>query len=605
MRKNCGCSIILIFCLVVVAARRNPKSRSIPGPTLKAIPGGISWRGQYDTGQIEAYGRDSIRVRVGKQLHTDAPGSILATPEIDDADLGKFVVSCTDISGNITNGDIKAVIMSPTADADSDHTCCSSTGMVTIAFYRVSTGEEILSEYYPLHGRPARDIRPHARGSSLISASVSFNAYEGESFYGLGQHQHGKLDQKGLVIDLAQYNTEVAIPFMLSSRNYGFVWNVPSRGRVEMSVDKTRWYAEAAQQVDYMVIAGGSSFDVMERLVEATGHSPSLPEYATGYIQCKLRYASQAELLNVTREFKRRGLPLSMIVVDYLHWAHQGDWAFDNRSWPDPAAMVKEINGDGVEVMVSVWPTVEVASVNYPTMSANGMLVSTEAGGGSQGTMGITSSFHAYGSEVDAFNPAARDFMWSKLLANYVSYGIKSFWIDADEGGGDGEGDGGAGPDEVYMLGSQPAVGLMYPLYQQRAIYDGLTNLTDTATSTTSSSSSGGSSGSSAMAAPMPGFTLSRSAWLGSQRYGGALWSGDTESTFESLQLQLRAGLNAQMSGIAWWTTDIGGFMLGRNQITDPYFRELLVRWFQFALTCPLFRMHGDRWGAVRSSEEQ
>ena len=113
----------------------------------------------------------------------------------------------------------------------------------------------------------------------------------------------------------------------------------------------------------------------MERLTEATGHSPLLPDYALGYIQCKLRYASQAELLNVTREFKRRGLPLSMIVVDYLHWQHQGDWAFDNRSWPDPAAMVKEINADGVEVMVSVWPTVEVGSVNYQTMSENGMLV--------------------------------------------------------------------------------------------------------------------------------------------------------------------------------------------------------------------------------------
>ena len=153
---------------------------------------------------------------------------------------------------------------------------------------------------------------------------VLFDARDGERFYGLGQHQHGLLDQKGAVIELVQRNTEVSIPFLLSSRGYGFLWNNPAIGRVELGDNGTRWVADSARQIDYWITAGDQPADDPRRYADATGHAPMLPEWASGFWQCKLRYRTQEELLEVAREYKRRGLPLSVIVFDYFHWTHHG-----------------------------------------------------------------------------------------------------------------------------------------------------------------------------------------------------------------------------------------------------------------------------------------
>ena len=153
-----------------------------------------------------------------------------------------------------------------------------------------------------------------------------------ESVYtGLGQHQHGLLDQKGAVIDLIQRNTEVCIPFVLSDRGYGLLWNMPGVGRVELGANRTRWVADGARQLDYWVTTGSTPADIVGRYSKATGLPPVLPEWAAGFWQCKLRYRSQVELLEVAREHHRRGLPLSVIVVDYFHWTRQGEWKFDTE----------------------------------------------------------------------------------------------------------------------------------------------------------------------------------------------------------------------------------------------------------------------------------
>jgi alpha-D-xyloside xylohydrolase len=396
---------------------------------------------------------------------------------------------------------------------------------------------------------------------------VSFRSFPDERFYGLGQHQHGLLDQKGAVVELVQRNTEVCVPFALSNRGYGFLWNMPGIGRVELGASGTKWVADAARQIDYWVTAAPTPAEVVSQYSKATGLPPMLPEWASGFWQSKLRYRTQEELLAVAREHKRRGLPLSVIVVDFFHWTRQGEWKFDPAEWPDPQAMVDELKALGVELMVSVWPSVNPDSENYGEMDRRGLLV------GNVGSLPLNMPFWDKGSNSQVFvryydstNPEARSYVWDKVRQGYGRHGIRAFWLDACE------------PEMLpedpesdwFHIGPGAEVRNVYPREHARGFAEGLW-----------------ASGEKEI------LTLCRSAWAGSQRYGAAVWSGDIDSTFDALAKQVPAGLNIGISGIPWWTTDIGGFKGGDP--SSAHFRELVVRWFQFAVFCPLFRLHGVR----------
>ncbi len=435
-----------------------------------------------------------------------------------------------------------------------------------LCFFHARTGELLAAEpeaKFTQH--PARRWRPVGGGAYRLEAS--FISFENERFYGMGQHQHGLLDNKGCVIGLEQRNTEVSIPFLVSNRGYGFLWNNPAIGQAELGFNQTRWVAEATRQMDYFIVVGDSPADLLERYAEVTGHAPMLPEWAAGFWQCKLRYRTQEELLAVAREYKRRGLPLAVIVIDYFHWTMMGEWKFDPACWPDPAAMVKELDEMGVKVMVSVWPAVNIYSENYEMMRAQGYLARSEQG--SQVHMFLYDTFpgrNAPLSFYDATHPGARRYIWEQVRENYYKYGIKVWWLDADE------------PELIpydhslvhYHLGPAQEVGCIYPLMHQQGFHEGMR-----------------------LEGEEEIITLSRSAWAGSQRFGAAVWSGDIASRFEVLRAQVAAGLNIAMSGIPWWTTDIGGFHGG--DVNSPYFRELIIRWFQYGVFCPLFRLHGVR----------
>ena len=232
---------------------------------------------------------------------------------------------------------------------------------------RNDTGAELLRE------QPAHFWWPGSRHFEAVAGDQHrieqrFAAYDGERIYGLGQHGHGRFDQKGMVLELQQRNGEVSVPFIVSSRGYGFLWNSPAIGRVEFATNGTRWVADRARQLDYWLTAGQTPAAILSHYAAATGHAPALPAWASGLWQSKLRYRDQAELLEVARGYARRGLPLSVIVIDYLHWTHLGDWDFDRRDWPDPRAMVEELRDLGVETAVSVWPSVSPLSANYQPM---------------------------------------------------------------------------------------------------------------------------------------------------------------------------------------------------------------------------------------------
>jgi len=519
----------------------------------------VEWRGRHETVRIEPWGADSLRVRgtIGPEIRDDLPGALLPAPAACD--------TRTDIAldlARVVNGRLTAEI---TADG-------------WLRFTRTADSAELLTEMMPhFTAPPQRRYAATGRGSGLHHTEVRFDARDGERFYGLGQHQHGKLDQKGAVIELIQRNTEVSIPFLVSSLGYGFLWNHPGIGRVELGINGTRWVSEASRQWDYWITAAEEPAGILRRYAEVTGRPPLLPEWASGFWQCKLRYRTQQELLDVAREYRRRGLPLSVIVVDYFHWTRQGEWQFDPGEWPDPSGMVAELDRLGVKLMVSIWPTVNPAGENYAEMADQGLLVASERGIGVHLTFWDKGSADpALVSYYDATNPRAREYIWSKAKEGYFKHGIRAWWLDACEPELRPE-----HPDNLrYHLGPGLEVGNVYPLLHAKAFHDGMAAESEDET-----------------------VLLCRSAWAGSQRYGAAVWSGDIDSTFEDLRRQIPAGLNIGLSGIPWWTTDIGGFKGG--DIESPSFRELLIRWFQFGVFSPLCRLHGIRQPAVPEGAEQ
>lgn len=504
----------------------------------------IIWETAGELVYIEPYGRDAIRFRSSKSLRIDeALNWTLEEPASPEG----VIIEADDEKACMTNGKIQVTI----------------TGDGTVTYRNTRTGKVLLEEYWidgRVHTAPLRRAREYrVTSGNQFKISLYFKAEPGEHFYGMGQDANDCFDLKGSTVELLQKNGKCTIPYTYSSRGYGFIWNNPAIGRAEFVNNHTMWHVQCAKQIDYVVIAGDTPGEINEKFTAITGRAPMLPEWAAGFWQCKLRYETQEELLQVAREYKRRGLPISVIVIDYFHWTMQGEWKFDPEKWPDPKAMVSELESMGIKLMVSVWPTIDPRSENYAYMREHNYIL--------RGERGVDVVFMFFGPQtyVDTTHPGAREFFWSRAKKNYYDYGIRTFWLDEAE------------PemrpydyDNVRMyLGNGEEVSNIYCVGFAKAFYDGL------------------------KAQGEEVCNLVRCAWLGSQRYGVVLWSGDIASTFDSLRKQLKAGLNVAMCGIPWWTTDIGGFINGDPESEE--FRELMIRWFEFGVFCPIFRLHGFR----------
>ena len=435
-----------------------------------------------------------------------------------------------------------------------------------ISYFDTISGEELLAETRPhFAGPPPRHFKSFASDSFRLEAT--FKAYDGEHLMGLGQPQHGREDLKGTSTNLVQQNSHVVIPFVISSRGYGFLWNNPAVGRVEFATNISRWRADATPGLDYWITAGETPEQILRNYIDATGHPPPCPDWVTGFWQSKLRYRSQQEILDVARGYRERGLPLSCIVIDFFAWSRQGEWEFDLGEWPDPEGLVRELDEMGVKTVVSIWPTVGANSKYYTEMRQMGYLLGTERGVPAviqfpdKDPPGV--HFLTY---YDAFNPDARDFHWDKARGNYFERGIRSFWLDACEPEMRP-----AHAEHVRThLGNGAEMLSAYPFLHAKRYAEGLRE-----------------------AGAGDAVLLCRSTWAGGQRFPTILWSGDVWSTWEDYRAQVAAALHAAMSGIGWWTSDIGGFYEGHAG--DPGFRELLVRWFEFGVFSPVCRLHGVR----------
>lgn len=495
---------------------------------------------------FEPYGPDCIRCRSTKNSRlSDENWTLLPAKE----------GACFSIEGDEKKAVLKNGHMSVSVDAGTPW----YGGIIT--FYRDDV--PILKTKYE-GDYTCRNI--HTEGDNY-QVKVIFESNPGEHFYGLGQEQEDFFDRQGSSCNLLHYNTKSAVPVVYSSLGYGFFWNNPAPGRCETTKNHIMWVADSAYQADYLVYAGETPADVMKIYCELTGYAPEFPEWAAGFWQSRLRYECQEDVLNVAREYKKRGVPLAAIVIDYFHWTEQGEWKFDPKYWPDPEGMCRELKEMGIQLIVSIWPTTNPASENYREMNDRNMLVRTECG--QYGT------FDFYGQQtfIDVTNPKTRSFVWDKVKKNYYDKGIHNFWLDEAEPE--------VHPQQFsnlkFYAGNGAQTAMLYPYYYSKLFYEGLKEAGEDKV-----------------------IVLTRAAYPGSQKFGSLVWNGDIASTFLNLRMSVKTGLSMAMSGIPWWNSDIGGFHSGDTR--SEYFRELIVRWAQFGVFCPVMRLHGAR---IRTPEQK
>lgn len=416
-----------------------------------------------------------------------------------------------------------------------------------------SNGEALLKEV----DTDARRYAPvQVNGEQALSVSDRFALDQTEGLYGLGQHQNGTLNYRGSVIDLAQQNSNVAIPLLISSRGFGIFWNTAAHSEFNNRFAQVlKLSTQTASSIDYYLMLGPSVDQIVHEYRDLTGHAPLFPKWAYGFIQSKDHYLSAAELLRVADEYRSNHVPLDVVVQDWYWWKNQGDPQYNARylkDSPDVPGALQKLHNENVHTMLSVWAALDPLSESYSIMKSKGELLPD--------------------SEVyDPSNGSARREYWDRLPSKMLAQGWDSLWLDASEPE--------FGPDSDAVLDSRHiALGNgarytnIFPLLHTGVVYEGQRVSPE----------------------DKRVFTLTRSAFAGQQRNAAMTWSGDIAGTYSVFAAQIPAGLNFSMSGIPYWTTDIGGYTTPMDMHSDAY-QELYARWFQFGVFCPIFRTHGHR----------
>ncbi|HLV89289.1 MAG TPA: glycoside hydrolase family 31 protein [Candidatus Sulfotelmatobacter sp.] len=401
-------------------------------------------------------------------------------------------------------------------------------------------------------------------GEDTYRAEAFVNIYGShEGLYGLGQHQAGVWNYRGESVDISQENSNISVPLLVSSKGYGIFWNNESHSRFNNRFANYLYISsEVADAVDYYFFYGPDLDKVVSAYRELTGPVPMFGKWAYGFWQCKNRYKSQDEILAIAHKYRELHIPADNIVQDWFWWTRKGEFVF-NQNYPDPKAMIDGLHSANFHLMLSIWPFFEPGSTNYDYMEKQGWFVDK--------FKFAKPPYHLDGMAVyDATAPAARKYYWDQIDRALFHIGVDAWWMDTTEPETEGQ-------EENILLNHKVAAGSGdrylndYPLLDTGAVYEGQRKSSD----------------------QKRVFILSRSAFAGSQRNSVTAWSGDINSDWLSFRRQIPAGLNFALSGIPYWTTDIGGFVSGSP--SDPAFRELFIRWFQWGAFNPVFRVHGTR----------
>ena len=508
--------------------------------------------------------------------------------------------------------------------------------------FLTEAGEPLLNE----QSNDGRSITPQdVDGVHAYEVRQDFLLSAGEALYGLGQHQEGFFNLRDIPVRLLQANTNISIPFLISTKGYGLLWNDAALtdfdpadksinldgsgsatfktgpegeygfllggngreklqltlndekvidlknmwlpqfvgGKVHLAADATykvtaesagdtqlsvrfpsetmAFRSEASQAVDYYFIYGPRPSEIIARYREYTGTAPLLPRWAYGFWQCRERYSSQQQILDTAAEFRKRQIPVDVLVQDWQYWGKYG-WnamRFDEIAYPNPAQMMSALHQQDFHMVISVWAKFGADTAVDKEMVADGLVLKSAA------STGEPSEAKERENWADLFNPKAQKVFWTDIDRNLFSAGLDGWWLDASEPEGDPL------KDDNTFLGPGRMVRNAFPLFETTAVYKGQKATTESKRVV----------------------ILTRSAFTGEQRNSTISWSGDISANWETLRRQIPAGLSFGMSGFPYWTTDVGGFFRPRDQYTSADYHELLIRWFQFGAFCPIFRIHG------------
>lgn len=401
-----------------------------------------------------------------------------------------------------------------------------------------------------------------------------------EAIYGLGTVQDGRLNRRGLDKHIEQSNLEDFQNIVQSVKGWGIYWDNYSRAHFTDNADGMTFRAEVGDCADYYFMYGQNADGVNACMRQLSGNVPMFPLWTFGYWQCRERYKSPQELIEVVERHRQMQIPLDGIIQDWQYWGSNYLWNsmdFTGEAFANGKQMIDRVHELNAHIMISIWASFGPQTKQFRLLNEKGLLFGFETWPQS-GLSHIWPPRMDYPSGVkvyDAFSPVARQIYWDHLKTLF-DYGMDAWWMDSTD------------PDffnaqendyeQQSAMGSWRSVRNLFPLASVKGIYANQRQTTE----------------------EKRVFIMTRSAYAGQQHYGAGLWSGDVASTWDMLRKQVPAGLNYTMTGCPNFNTDIGGFFCGAYNTQgagsapqNPQYQELYTRWMQYALFCPVFRSHG------------
>ncbi len=443
----------------------------------------------------------------------------------------------------------------------------------------------ILCKFFNSKGDLILEEKERSFSPTVAGGSAEWNAFEmfklssEEAIYGLGQYQDGWMNHRDKEVTLIQTNTTAVVPFLVSTKGWGILWDNYSKTYFRDDRNGATFWSEYGNVVDFYVVFGRDMDEVIAGYREATGSAPLFGKWAYGFWQSKERYESAKEISDAVAEYRMRRLPLDVIVQDWRYWGENNMWSsmeFDPRVYPEPAKSIEKIHDlFHAHFVISVWPALGRDTKVFKELFEQ---------------KHTFAPIHWSGGHLfDPYSQEARDTYWKYLDAGLMTKGVDGLWLDGSEPELADQHTFEESEANIRKLGTT-AIGPVsrflnpYSLQATQGIFDNWR-----------------------VAYPDKRvLILTRSAFAGQQRNAAITWSGDINASYDVLRRQISAGLNFSVSGIPYWTSDIGGFFItghdkgygpGRypNGCHDPAYKELYVRWFQFGTFCPIFRSHGTQ----------